>query len=646
MARRPWQMRLDDRRWLRRLLVALAPRSPGLGSEERFLAGRFSRRATLLAAGQAGLAAFLGLKLYELQVTYSPRYRLLAEANRINVQALAALRGTIRDRFGVLLAESVENLQAVAIPDLAGDMKALVARLERVIELSAQDRRRLLATIARQARLTPVIVKEDLSWGEFARINVLAPQLPGVEAQRSWSRRYQQATDICHVVGYVGKADLVEVDRDPVLRLPGQRVGKAGVELGMERQLRGRPGLVRREVDARGRVVRELERLPAESGSNLTLTIDAALQRSVQQRLAREDFGSVVAIDVASGDILAMASTPTYDANDFLDGISLATWQRLEETDGEPLINKAIRGQYPPGSTFKIVTALAALSSGAVRPDTVVTCSGGLDYGGQHFGCWKAGGHGAMRLHDALRESCDVYFYEAARLMGIEALAKAGSALGFGIAHDIGMAGVRAGVMPDPEWKLKVHSRPWLGGETLLAGIGQGYASASPLQLALMVARLASGNALLPSIVSRGGSAPAAVPLAFAAEHLQAVRAGLVAAVNEPGGTGATAFLPGVVVAGKTGTAQVASLAHAPGGDQSERRLRDHSLFVGYAPAEQPRYAAAAVIEHGGGGAKAAAPLVRDVIAELLLRDPVGRPAADPPQPRRNSSLPAARRET
>ena len=624
------RLTFDARRhrlWLK-ALQRVMPRPPKRGSEDQALRGRFTRRSLVLGTGQAGLIGLLATRLYELQVTYSPRYKLLADANRINAQSVPVVRGAISDRFGVVLAESVESLQAFMIPDLADDLPTLVDRLGKIVELEPEDRQRLLDAPTKANRLQPVLIKDDLSWEEFARINMLAPHLPGVEAQTGWERRYNHGVDVCHVVGYVGRADVVEADRDPSLRLVGQRVGKAGVELGLETALRGKAGIVHREVDARGRVVRELDRVPGTAGHSLTLSIDVETQRFVQARLRREDWSSLVAMDVATGEILGLASTPVYDPSLFVGGVSTADWQKLQAGDGDPLISKAIRGQYPPGSTFKIVTALAGLSSGAITAQTRVTCSGSYDYGGQHFGCWRAGGHGSMQLHEAIKQSCDVFFYETARLTGIDKLAATARELGLGVIHDIGIAGMRAGVVPDPAWKLKMHSRPWLGGETVQAGIGQGFVIASPLQLAVMTARVASGMKLDPKLVRQGLDKPVVkpVPLSFAPEHLDLVRKGMIGVVNDPDGTAGSAALPGIVMAGKTGTSQVAKASHGVPNEAVTRLLRDHSLFVGYAPAGAPRYAVAAVVEHGGGGSRAAAPLVRDVMADLLARDPGSRP--------------------
>jgi penicillin-binding protein 2 len=625
--------RSKRRRMLLTLLRWVMPRPPRKGEEAQVIKGRFTRRALVIGGVQGGLMTMLAARLYELQITYSPRYRLLAEANRINTQNVPVVRGGIRDRFGVVLAESLENLQAVLIPDLADDLKGTVQKLDKIIVLDDEDRQRLLEGTSKQSRLLPVLIKDNLTWEEFSRVNVLTPQLPGVETQAGWLRRYDHGPETCHVVGYVGRADVVETDKDPALRLTGQRVGKSGVELGMEQALRGSPGLVRREVDARGRVVRELERVPGEAGQHLVLSIDAETQRFALNRMRLDDWSAVVAMDVRSGEILALASTPGYDPAMFATGISTANWQKLQATEGDPLVNKAVRGQYPPGSTFKIVTALAGLAAGVITPETRVTCTGSYLYGGQTFGCWKAGGHGTVQLHQAMTESCDVFFYETARLTGIDKLAAAGRELGFGVVHDIGLAGVRAGVMPDPAWKLKMRSRPWLGGETVQAGIGQGFMIASPLQMAVMTARVAGGMKLAPKLIrqsSRKLSQPGAepVPLSFSKASLDVVRKAMIGVVNEPNGTAGSAALPGIVVAGKTGTSQVARASHGVPNEAVSRLLRDHSLFVCYAPAEAPRYAVAAVVEHGGGGSRAAAPLAKDIMADLLARDPGSRPSA------------------
>ncbi len=620
---------------------------PGFESESR-RHGRFTRRALLLGSAQAALLGVLGHRLYDIQVTHARRYQLLADENRISTQGSAPIRGNIRDRFGIVLAQSEERLEAAVVPDLAGDVASIVSRLGKVIAITPEDRERILALAGRQSRLIPILVRSGLTWEELARISVLAPQLPGVFTQTGAVRHYFRGADIGHVVGLVGAPDQQDLSTDPSLRLPGVRIGKAGIELGMETALRGSAGEITREVDAHGRIVRDLDERPSIRGSDLVLTIDTDLQTSVLKRMAAEDFAAVVALDAQTGEVLTMASTPTYDTASVAEGINKEDWQQLVDREGDPLVNKAIRGQYPPGSTFKMVTAMAALDAGLVTHKTRFTCQGSLELSGQRFGCWKLGGHGSVRLHDALKESCDVYFYELARLCGIERIAAAARKLGFGSALECGIGGQKPGLIPDPAWKQAALNNRWYAGETLLAAIGQGYVLATPLQLAVMTARLATGRAIEPKLLrpDHGRSAAPAATLSFDAGSLELVRQGMIAAVNEGGGTASSASLPirGAIMAGKTGTAQVSRASHGRSSASLERKLRDHSLFVGYAPASAPRYAVAAIVEHGGGGSKVAAPLVRDVMTMLLERDPLSQPAypLDAPTAARADAAPLA----
>lgn len=585
---------------------------------------RVTRRALLVGAAQGGVAGLLLLKLYDLQVTYGRRYALVADENRIDTRLVPARRGEIRDLTGVVLAESRQDLRVTLVPALAGDLEATIDRLRRLIDMSDEERAELLAVARSGGALDPVLVRSGLNWETYAHVGMMLPQLPGVETTIGWSRAYWRGADVGHVVGYVGRAGLREIADAPVRRLKDQRVGKSGLELGMESELAGTPGIIRREIDARGRVVRELERTEPRSGRDLTLTIDAALQGRIIERLRRDGEGGVAALDCRTGEVLALASTPTYDNQAMAEGMTEDAWRALVEAPGHPLASKATRGEYPPASTFKLVTALAGLEHKVVDETTVVTCTGSLAHAGHRFGCWSSAGHGPVALHEALKRSCDVYFYTLARKLGIERLAEMARRLGLGVTYPCGIADQRPGLIPDPLWKLSVKGSIWYGGETLLAGIGQGFVLTTPLQLAVMTARVATGREVVPRIVAleRGEEAEPPPLLPVAAHALQAVRKGLVGVVNEPGGTATGAALDGIAakLAGKTGTAQVARLGNYAGADEPAGDLRDHSLFVGFAPAEAPRFAVAAVVEHGGAGSKTAAPLVRDVMRELFLR--------------------------
>ena len=430
-----------------------------------------------------------------------------------------------------------------------------------------------------------------------------------------------------HVVGHVGAVERIGLGDDPVLRIPGMRVGRTGVELGMEQQLRGIGGALRREVDARGRIVRDLLRTDQKPGRDVALTIDLQLQQAVLKRLSAERRAAAVALDVRTGEVLAMASVPTYDPAEVMALRTVAAGRRLQSRDNDPLVNRATSGLYPPGSTFKIVTALAALEAGVVDTRERIECDGSFSYFDRSYRCWKRSGHGRCDLHRAIRESCDCYHYEIARRLGIERIAAMAQRFGLGQTYPAGIAPQRAGVIPTPSWKRGRFGKPWLGGETLIAGIGQGYVLATPLQLAVMTARVATGRQVVPTLVRPVQGAPERAPfvtLGIADRSLVAMQRALRAVVNEDGGTGARASLGDgeAEVAGKTGTSQVSRRSADRDQDDLKWEERDHALFVGYYPAFAPRYAVAAVIEHGGGGGAVAAPLVRDIIRELDRRDP------------------------
>lgn len=593
--------------------------------------GRFSRRALLLGAGQLAAFGAVASKLYQVQVMQGSTYAPMADENRINVQLIAPIRGRIYDRYGRLLAGNDEGFRVVVMPSLAGNVRQVLGRLAQIISVPTEEQEKLVARARRQQPNVPLIVASDLTFEQIATIGLFAPQLPGVQVEAAATRHYLEGDAVAHVVGHVGNVERVAIDDDPVLRLPGMRVGRTGIELGLEERLRGRSGATRYEVDARGRIVRTLSEVAPSRGADIAITLDTGLQRAIGERLRREHRASAVVIDTTSGDVVAMVSMPTHDPGVLVKGASARTWAKLKESGNEQMLNRAIRGLYPPGSTFKMVTALAALEGGLVDPRERIGCEGQIEFGGQVFRCWKRSGHGTCDLHRALRESCDCYFYEIARRLGIDAIAAMGRRLGFGQTYDTGLALQKPGVMPDAAWKRGQFNKPWLGGETLIAGIGQGYVLATPLQLAVMTARIASGRQIVPQFLRPDAGAERARfdPLDVKPAALDAIRKGMVAVVNEDGGTGASVRLDNdqPLVAGKTGTAQVSRASSERDGQELARERRDHALFVTYLPAAAPRYAVSVVVEHGGGGGAVAGPVMRDVIAAVLTHDPAGKPS-------------------
>lgn len=407
----------------------------------------FSRRAAMLAGGKTVLLSTLVGRMYYLQVIEAERYKTLADENRINLRLLPPPRGPILDRNGFAMADNQQNYRALVIPEQAGDLSHTLALLSKIIPLSEGDWRRILRDAQRKRAFVPITVRENLNWGDVARIEVNMPDLPGVLIDVGQSRNYMFGEETAHVLGYVAAVSEREMTGDPLLELPGFRIGKAGVEKVYDQVLRGSGGSSQVEVNALGRVIRELARQEGEPGSEVRLTIDLDLQRFVAERLG-DHSASAVVMDVHTGEVLAMVSTPSFDPGLFNKGLDQEQWDALVHNEKAPLTNKSIAGQYAPGSTFKMAVALAALEKGAMTPETKVHCSGSTKLGDAEFHCWKRGGHGSMDMHSALEQSCDVYFYEAAKRTGIDRIAAMGRKLGLGETLGIDLPGEKHGLMP------------------------------------------------------------------------------------------------------------------------------------------------------------------------------------------------------
>ncbi|NQU57403.1 MAG: penicillin-binding protein 2 [Rhodospirillales bacterium] len=607
---------------------------------------QFSRRTAMLAGGKAVLLSALVGRMYYLQVIESDRYKTLAEDNRISFRLLAPPRGRIVDRFGVPIADNQQNYRVVLIPEQTSDIEETLLRLGRIIPIRQGEKKRILREVHRSRGFVPVTLRENLSWEDVAHIEVNTPDLPGVMIDVGQSRFYPFAREMAHILGYVAAVSEGETKGNPLLELPGFRIGKSGIEKVYDLALRGAGGSSQVEVNAFGRVIRELKRSEGQPGTRLQLTIDSGLQKMVSKRLG-ENSGSVIVMDVHSGDVLAMVSTPGFDPNAFNKGLSNEQWNDLVSNEKAPLTNKSIAGNYAPGSTFKMIVALAALEKGVITAESEVFCSGKTKLGNATFHCWKKGGHGVVNLNKGISQSCDVYFYEIARRTGIERIAEMARRFGLGTRLGLDLPGERGGLIPSDKWKRASIGAPWQKGETLLAGIGQGYVLTTPLQLAVMTARLANGGVavsphLTRNIVTAEGKAPRQVKepadIGIIPEHLGLILEAMETVVNVPTGTAYRSRIraPEFRMAGKTGTAQVRRISK----QERETRVlknaelpwkeRDHALFVGYAPTTAPRYAVAVVIEHGGGGSSVAAPIGRDVLEEAQRRD-AARPGEETP---------------
>jgi len=605
----------------------------------------FTRRSVGLGGGMALVFGILGGRLYQLQIRDGDEYKEEAEDNRVSERLIAPPRGRILDRFGTELANNKRNYRVLLVAEQATDgVGAALDTLSKIIQISDAQKRRVAQTIAENKKFVPVPVAENLSWEEFSRINLHLPYLPGVQPDVSGTRAYPYDTSMVHILGYVASVSPEDMkgDDDPLLSQPGSRIGKRGIEKAFDRDVRGEAGASRVEVNAYGRVIRELGHEPGVPGKDVWLTIDAEVQKYAAQCMSAES-GACVVMDVDSGDVLALASTPGFDPNWFNIGVTGPQWRDLSTSDYKPLLNKAIGGTYPPGSTFKTAMALAAVDNGMA--DLVVNCTGSVRLGDHVFYCdaWRIGGHGNCSLRRGIQVSCDVYFYEVARRLGIDKMADAAHALGLGSPTGVELPGELGGLIPTRAWKMKRFGVAWQQGETLVNGIGQGYVLVTPIQLCMLAARLASGRAVSPRLTHQVGATlqphqPPA-PLPFSDNAFAMVREGMGMAVNAPGGTayGSRILQTGFEMGGKTGTAQVRRITNEErhGGltpmSQLPWAYREHALFIGFAPVEKPRYAISIVLEHGGNAhTEPQVKFARDILTFVQTRDTLGKPTAYP----------------
>ena len=597
----------------------------------------FTRRAILIGGAQAALFSVLAGRLYYLQVVEGAEYHEMAEENRISLRMIAPPRGRILDRTGVPLAFNDQTYRAVILPEQVENLGELMNKLKGFIPLDESDRKRIEREMKDRKSFNAIIVHDNLTRDQMDEIAVHIPEMPGVDVDAGEVRSYPYGEATAHVLGYVGTAtqkEIEEDDDDNILRVPGFRIGKNGIEKQYETQLRGEAGDVEMEVNAHGRVVQELVHHAPTSGADLTLAIDIGLQQFVQQRLAREEGGAAIVLDIHTGEVLTLSSQPSFDPNLFTFGIGQEDWDRLNTDVHSPLMNKVTTGVYAPGSTVKPIVALAALDANVVSAEDRVYCPGFYEFGGHIFHCWKHGGHGSVNMVEAIAGSCDTYFYDLGHKVGIDKIQAMAQRFGLGQKAGIDLPHERAGFVPSRTWKQAAKHQSWQQGETLVAAIGQGYMLASPLQLAVAAARIANnGLAVVPHVTQKIGAQPAAPKvwptMGLDPRHLDIVRQGMTNVINTQQGTAYAARImqEGMEMAGKTGTAQVRHISeaeHEEGVTKNEAlpwKERDHALFMGFAPIGNPRYAIGVIVEHGGSGAHVAVPIARDILLECQMRD-------------------------
>lgn len=580
------------------------------------LQNRFDRRTVVLTGFGAGVGMLLAARMGYIAIAENEKYATESESNRVNLTLIPPRRGWILDRNGAPLASNRADFRVDIIPERMVNKKETLNQLAGLLSLEPDKLRDLHKKIDESRGYAPIEVASGLAYDQFAAVSLRLPELPGVVPQRGYSRFYPTGPSVGHLIGYVGaaSAEEYEKDRNPLLITPGYKTGKDGIEKQFEQTLRGEPGARRVEVTASGRIVRDLESRPDVQGKPVQLTIDGPLQDYAARRIGLES-GSVVVMDCTNGDVLCMASMPSFDPNSFSDGIGSVEYAMLREDERVPLRNKVLKGLYPPGSTVKPMVSMAFLKAG-IDPHETVYCGGGLRVGNRVFGCWNRRGHGAVDMAKGIYQSCDVYFYAMAQRIGMDPIAAMARRYGMGQEFELPVVSQFYGTVPDPAWKMKKFGREWAAFDTVNATIGQGYMLANPLQLAVMASRLATGNFVTPRLL-KSGTNPAFRSEGFPPDQLAYIRQAMSDVVNGPG-TAGRAKLPieNIKMAGKTGTAQVVSLSISDG-KSGPWKYRDHGLFIFFAPFDKPRYAGAVVIEHGGGSGSAY-PIARDVMTYLF----------------------------
>lgn len=587
-------------------------------------------RSFILGGIQVFALLVIIIRLYYLQVYQADKYQTLADENRISTRLLVPPRGGVYDRNGEMLATNRQNFQVMMVAEQTTNVQDTLDAFKKIMPLSEAEEEKIKKDLRKNRSFVPVKIKDNLTWEEVARIQLNAPDLPGIIIDEGLSRYYPYGLKTAHVIGYVSSVSDKEVKDDPLLEVPGFKIGKSGIEKLYDKGLRGKSGNLKLEVNAFGRVMKEIERQDGVSGERVDLSIDARLQEKAYD-LFGEESGSAILLDVNSGEILAFVSVPSFDPNLLTQGVSVKEWKDLNVNEKKPLMNKGVSGQYSPGSTFKMVVALAALENGVINSQSRSFCAGKMFLGDHAFHCWKKEGHGYVDVVEALKHSCDIFFYETAQKLGINKIEEMAKRFGLGDKVDIGLENEKAGLIPNTEWKQRRFGEPWQHGESLISGIGQGYILTTPIQLATMTARIANGgykvNPTLNKLsdnqkqkIERINVDPYSIAL---------VKQGMFDVVNAEGGTafGSRFNLKGMKMAGKTGTTQVRriTMKERQSGIIKQEDLpwkyRNHALFVGYAPHDNPKYAVAVLVEHGGGGSSAAAPIGGKLLYEALRLD-------------------------
>lgn len=589
------------------------------------------RRAAIMAAVNFFVMLIIIFRLYYLQVYQADRYKTLADKNRISTRILIPHRGIIYDKNNVPLAINQQNFQALIVAEQTTSIDQTLKAFSELMPLTESEIEKIKKDLKRNRSFVPIKVKDNLTWEEMAKIQLHSADLPGIFIDEGLLRYYPYGELTAHFLGYVSyvNKDDLKNDTDPLLEVPDFRIGRKGIEKMLEKTLRGKGGNLKLEVNAFGRIMQEIERVDGISGEDITLSIDIRLQKKAHE-LFKEQSGAAIILDVETGEILAFSSFPSFNPNSFIQGISTKEWNELNNNEKKPLSNKAVAGQYSPGSTFKMVVGLAALNENIIPTTNRESCYGKMALGNHIFHCWKKEGHGSLSIIEALQHSCDIFFYTISQKLGIDRIYNMSKKFGLGEKTNIGFDDERAGLIPNKDWKLKVYKESWQQGESMISGIGQGYILTTPIQLAKMTAMIANnGKIINPTFIKKDKDEEIYRYIPIQKKYFDMIKEGMYDVINKSGGTALMSRFDynGKKMAGKTGTTQVKriSMKERQSGiirqEDMPWRFRNHALFVGYAPHDKPKYAVAILVEHGGSGSSVAAPIGSKLLLEALKLD-------------------------
>ena len=578
-----------------------------------------NRRTFFLLLGKFSFFSVIGWKLFDIQITNSSKYKTLSKNNQINLEILYPIRGAILDRKGQVLATNLKVFDLYIIPEQTKNINESLNKLSTYIDLDFQKKRDIIKLSKKLKKFEKIKITENLDWQILELIESNKNYLPGIELIENFQRIYPEGEIFSHLLGYVNKPSKKDMNLPYISRMPLLNIGQQGIEKSFNKFLVGKSGNKEVEVNSSGRVIREISKKNSIKGQNISISLDASLQKYISGLLSAHHAGSIVVIEVNTGDILSMSSSPKFNANQIIKKPNQKYWDNILKNPLAPLTDRSIQGLYSPGSTFKMIVAIAALKYKAINFNKTVSCSGKIEFGDRLFHCWKTNGHGKMDIISAIQESCDVFFYELAIKVGIDKISKVAKDFGLGQIYDVEILNQKKGIIPSKKWKKENLQENWYGGETLIAAIGQGYVLTTPLQLAIMTSRIASGGKkIFPSIIKD----TKIKDFEFMNEYkdeIKVIQKAMFKVVNEKKGTANKYKAKDFLFSGKTGTSQVKKITLKERESDDFRNIeiewknRDHALFVGYMPSKNPKYAISVVIEHGGSGASTAAPIARDI---------------------------------